>query len=402
MWTVSEFHRQLEQGALAGAREIKLVGALTEFPHALYQLADSLEVLDLSSTGLSSLPDDFARLHRLRVLFASHNRFTTLPSVLGQLPELEMLGFKACCIHTVPPESLPPRLRWLILTNNQITALPATLGERPRLQKLMLAGNQLESLPDSLVQCSRLELLRLAGNRLQTLPPPLLQLPRLVWLALAGNPLTQTSEQEMLTGTAKASIFSSDLEIHELLGRGASGHVYRATRRSDQQSLALKVFQQAHSSDGAPESELAAGLAAGQHPQLLTPLATVLPPLQGALTIALPLLPATMQPLAGPPSRRSCTRDVYAPGLQLSPAMAQHILAQISAAVRHLHLHGVLHGDLYAHNILWDPASGNALLGDFGAATLLSDLPSSQAHALMQLECRALDILRDELYAVAR
>jgi hypothetical protein len=29
----------------------------------------------------------------LRVLFASHNPFTELPSVLGQLPELEMVGF---------------------------------------------------------------------------------------------------------------------------------------------------------------------------------------------------------------------------------------------------------------------------------------------------------------------
>lgn len=387
---------------LAGAREIKLVGTLTEFPRALYQLADSLEVLDLSGTGLSSLPDDFARLHRLRVLFASHNRFTALPPMLGQLPELEMLGFKACCIHTVSPESLPPRLRWLILTDNQITSLPPALGERPRLQKLMLACNQLQVLPDSLAQCGRLELLRLAGNRLQALPPPILQLPRLTWLALAGNPFTQKSEQRVLSSTAKTSILGSDLQMHELLGRGASGHVYRATRHSNGQTLALKVFQQAHTSDGAPESELAAGLAAGQHPQLLTPLATVVPPPQGELAIALPLLPAAMRPLAGPPSLRSCTRDVYAPELQLSPAMAQHILAQVTAAVRHLHLHGVLHGDLYAHNILWDPVSGNALLGDFGAATLLSDLPATQARGLMQLERRALDILRDELYAVAR
>lgn len=29
-----------------------------------------------------------------------------------------------------------------------------------------------------------------------------------------------------------------------------------------------------------------------------------------------------------------------------------------------------MHGDLYAHNILWNPVGGKALLSDFGAATL--------------------------------
>ena len=40
----------------------------------------------------------------------------------------------------------------------------------------------------------------------------------------------------------------------------------------------------------------------------------------------------------------------------------------IASAASPLHAQGILHGDLYAHNILAIP-TGQALLGDFGAAS---------------------------------
>ncbi|BBL25250.1 leucine-rich repeat-containing protein kinase family protein [Comamonas terrigena] len=394
---------QLESGALAGAREVRLCNqGLTAIPPALFALADTLELLDLSGNQLSSLPAEFARFARLRVLFASHNPFTELPSVLGQLPELEMVGFRACRIAEVPPHSLPARLRWLILTDNCLTSVPDALGERPRLQKLMLSCNQLTALPASLVRCNRLELLRMASNRFTAVPEVLLQLPQLAWPALAGNPLTQASEQQLHAAAAAKALPFADLEVGALLGEGASGHIYRARNTRSGTELALKIFKAAHTSDGTPQSELAAGMAVTHHPQLLTPLAAVSGLPQGQLAMALPLLPEGMQPLAGPPSLRSCTRDVYAPGVSLSSCAAQHILAQISGAVRHLHYSGVLHGDLYAHNILWNPQTGAAMLSDLGAALLTRGLPTAQVRALQQIELRALHILRDELYAVAR
>src|SRR5690606_20390463 len=131
---------------------------LTEFPTALFALAETLQVLDLSGNQLTCLPGDLQRLHKLRILFCSNNPFTQLPVVLGDCEQLEMIGFKACTITHVPEHSLPPRLRWLILTDNQLSELPAALGQRPRLQKLMLSCNQLAALPD-LSDCNALELL---------------------------------------------------------------------------------------------------------------------------------------------------------------------------------------------------------------------------------------------------
>lgn len=168
---------QLRAGQLAGARHLKLACGLTEFPREIFDLADTLETLDLSGNALSTLPDDLPRLHRLRILFASDNRFTELPDVLGACPQLSMIGFKANRIRTVSARSLPPQLRWLILTDNAIDTLPAELGHCSQLQKLMLAGNRLHALPETMAACSRLELVRLSSNRLNALPAWLLRLP---------------------------------------------------------------------------------------------------------------------------------------------------------------------------------------------------------------------------------
>lgn len=387
----------LETGALAGARHVRLTGlGLRQFPRQLFCLADSLEVLDLSGNQLASLPDDLHRLHRLRILFASDNPFTELPIALGQCTQLEMVGFKACRIEHVPAQSLPPQLRWLILTDNRIEQLPASLGQRPRLQKLMLSCNQLSDLPD-LSACHRLELLRLAGNRFNQVPSAVLELPALAWPALAGNPFTAASEQAALADTALAVMSWDTLEVGELLGEGASGHIHRAVHRGDGHQIALKLFKATATSDGSPQSELAAGLRAGQHRHLLTPIARVDGSPGNGLAVALPLLDGHYRPLAGPPSFASCTRDVYAEDLQLSPQQAEQLLQGIHAAVQHLHARGIVHGDLYAHNILCNPASGHALLSDFGAAMLTDGLPAATVERLQAIEWRAFAYLQDEI-----
>ena len=185
---------QLRNGELAGIQRLQLRCELTEFPREIFDLADSLEILDLSGNQLSALPDDLPRLHKLRVIFCSDNPFTELPEVLGQCSQLSMVGFKANRIAHVSPKALPPLLRWLILTDNALTELPAEIGQCVYMQKLMLAGNQLHRLPSELASCTRLELLRVSANQLTALPEWLLHMPRLTWLAFAGNPFTQALE----------------------------------------------------------------------------------------------------------------------------------------------------------------------------------------------------------------
>ncbi len=389
---------QLRSGALAGIRRLDLSCGLSELPEEIFALADTLEVLNLSGNRLRELPHQLTRLHKLQVLFASDNDFEVLPEVLGDCPALHMVGFKANRIAEVPGAALPPALRWLTLTDNAIGHLPAELGQRPALQKLMLAGNRLQALPDSLQQAHRLELLRISANRLTEVPGWLTELPRLSWLALAGNAMGWV----VPAGSELPGMAWSDLTHGPLLGEGASGHIYQMQARGWPQPLALKLFKGQVTSDGLPEDELAACLAAGQHPALTTPVARLTGHPAQAQGLLMPLIPSAHVNLAGPPSLQSCTRDVYPSGFKLSAVLALRIASDVAGAVAHLHQRGVMHGDVYAHNIQIDPLQGQARLGDFGAATRLpTDRPELRQN-LLALEVRALGCLLQELALAAQ
>jgi hypothetical protein len=391
---------QLRRGELKGIQRLQLRCGLREFPREIFELADSLEILDLSGNQLSTLPDDLPRLHKLRVIFCSDNPFTELPEVLGQCAPLSMVGFKANRIRRVSPQALPPKLRWLILTDNALTELPAAIGQCTGLQKLMLAGNQLQSLPPELALCTRLELLRISANQLTALPPWLLHMPRLTWLAFAGNPFTQALEAQALVNAPTPPLAWSRLALNHKLGEGASGVIHQAVLHTHPgtQAVAVKLFKGSVTSDGLPECEMAACMQAGAHPHLVSAMARVSDHPEGQQALVMPLISPEFGNLAGPPSLESCTRDVYASNKRLSWQSALRIASGIAAAVQHLHACGIVHGDLYAHNILHTDA-GDALLSDFGAAAFFDIHDTVLASGLQKLEVRALGCLLEELAA---
>lgn len=384
---------QLQSGALAGAKRIKLACGLTTFPPEILDLAGTLETLDLSGNQLTCLPDDFGRLKKLKVAFFSDNLFTVFPAVLARCPELEMVGFKANRIAHIPAGALSPRLRWLILTDNSLEALPASIGHCGRLQKLMLAGNKLRALPPEMAACQSLELLRISANKLAALPAWLLALPRLSWLAFGGNPCSRS-------GGAPGDLVQipwQQLRIAEQLGEGASGVIARADwqHREGARPVAVKVFKGAVTSDGLPADEMQACLAAGQHPNLVPVLGCISQHPGQRQGLVLALIPPAFRNLGGPPSLQTCTRDTYPAGTRFRLADAIRIAAGVAAAAAHLHARGYLHGDLYAHNILVD-AAAKPLLGDFGAATPY-DAAAPGAAALERLEVRAFGCLLEDL-----
>ncbi|MDR7148102.1 hypothetical protein J2W49_000030 [Hydrogenophaga palleronii] len=392
---------QLRSGALTGTRRLDLSCGLTELPSEVLALADTLEVLNLTGNRLSTLPPELGRLRKLRIIFCSSNAFTELPEVLGDCPELEMVGFKANRIEHVPAAALPPQLRWLILTDNAIEQLPSELGLRPAMQKLMLAGNRLSAVPPGLADAHSLELLRLSANRFTELPPWLTRLPRLAWLAVAGNPLGwQHAHAQRLP-----RLPWHRLRLGDQLGEGASGHIHRVhllAEDSADQSLALKLFKGSVTSDGLPEHEIAACTAAGHHPALCTPVAELTEHPDGTPGLLMPIMPPELRNLAGPPSFQSCTRDVYLDGFALGAGDALRVASQMAQALAHLHRRGVMHGDFYAHNILWNPANGEAMLSDFGGASLLPDDQPVLRRALLALDVRAFGYLLEELAMHAR
>lgn len=388
---------QLRAGQLAGIKRLDLSCGLTEFPREIFDLADSLEILNLSGNALSSLPEDLHRLTRLRILFCSDNRFSEVPACLGQCLQLSMIGFKANRIERVPAAALPPQLRWLILTDNRIAELPEELGQRPLLQKLMLAGNRLTHLPKSLGQCHRLELLRIAANRLTELPPFLLALPRLTWLAYAGNPLESEADATALESTP--TIPWSELTLEQRLGEGASGVIHQAQWQPAGQpprAVAVKLYKGEMTSDGSPLHEMNACISAGLHPNLIRVEGRILDHPQGQNGLVMQLIDKSFANLAALPSLDSCSRDIYPDDTRFNADVTLGIALGIASVGAHLHAQGITHGDLYGHNTLWN-AQGDCLLGDFGAASFHAQDDTVQSRALQRLEVRAFGILLEEL-----
>ena len=419
---------QLRAGELCGARHLKLSENLAVFPHEILSLKETLEVLDLTGNQLSALPDELAGFGKLRIIFCSENRFTELPEVLGRCPALTMVGFKANRIATVSAKALPAGLRWLILTDNAIERLPDELGQYDALQKLMLAGNRLRELPASLANCRNLELLRIAANRIECFPEWLLALPRLAWLAYSGNPFSEGEEARAIDDAHVAPLAWETLALGELLGQGASGVIHRATifddmvgdmadesadevsqasGRADASQVAVKLFKGAVTSDGLPRCEMAASLVADSHPNLIKVIGKVADHPSGISALVMELIDPAFANLAGPPSLDSCTRDVYPEGLRLCVPDALAMAHGIASVADHLHRAGIMHGDLYGHNILFargPDAPARALLGDFGAASLYERNSYDRSNreravGLERLEVRAFGCLLEELLA---
>ena len=388
----------MKAGKLQGVKQLKLQCGLTQFPPEIFDLADSLEILDLSDNALSDLPNDLNRLKKLRIIFCSSNQFTHLPEVLGECQNLSMIGFKANQIRHIPENAIPTAtLRWFIVTDNALKAVPNALGDCANLQKLMLAGNQLTTLPTSMANCHALELLRISANQFKALPDFLFDLPKLTWFAYAGNPFCDEIEQNLILQHQVNKIDWQTLTIQHVLGQGASGITYQALWKNNglQEPVAVKLFKSDLTSDGLPRCEMHANILAGEHPNLVGVKGVIHNHPQGILGLVMPLLDADLKILANPPSFQSCSRDVYANDLNLTPQQAQFILNGVTQAAQHLHANGLMHGDLYAHNILWNV--DKVALSDLGGASFLPLDNPDLTQKLLKLEARALDVLSQEL-----
>jgi hypothetical protein len=412
---------------------------LKNVPSSFYQMKS----LNLSNTGLSSLPENFAHVFpQLSILFLSNNHFVQVPAVIGQCQHLQMVAFKSnnSSLSSIHPDALQSQLRWLILTDNQITVLPTSIGRCTKLQKLMLSGNCLVSLPDEISNCKALELVRLASNRLQDAPMQLLQLPNLAWVGLSDNPfllsshassVSQQQQQPVPLAVVLHDLDETQLESAKVLGRGAGGITYQLRYRN--QWVAVKQFASEMTSDGLPSQErsisyqASALLAAGQHKNCSS---AAFIRVLGETTPSGCMVMEYLQnfvAMAGPPSMESCSRDVYEERDENNNkcwtlTQAVQVLALLLCALVELHKIGICHGDFYGHNILIRHENDNtddndnneydnnnnmiqARLTDFGAAfkydpTTTSSSSSSSSHygkLLARIELRAYSHLVQEV-----
>lgn len=371
---------------------------------------------------MSTLPDNFDEFSQLKILFFGGNQFERIPSCLGRMKSLFMLSFKSNKLIEISEDSLTPSIGWLILTDNQLSNLPHSIGNLQGLRKLMLANNQLKSLPPELATCKQLELVRLSCNCLEHIPDFIFDLPNLSWLAISGNPCVGSVVTSSATTTTDSSINKlsyklSDLAIGEKIGSGASGDVFSVhvhcrgggggdsasqhENEPDTNAYALKLFRGICGSDGNPRDEMEISRYIGNHSCILSPIAFI-EDVNGdidepVLGIVFPKLdPKKCTSLGQPPSFDTVTRDVYLPDTSFSCHFVLHVVQGVCAACAHLHHRGIMHGDLYAHNILVH-YDGTPMLVDFGAASKYDGLTRIQSSNMQRIEVRAFGCLVEEL-----
>ncbi|QDO94695.1 protein kinase [Formosa sediminum] len=384
----------LQSGALHGTKHLKLACGLTTFPDEILELADTLEILDLSDNKLSSLPERISELKQLKIIFFARNAFTEYPTVLGNFPNLNMIGFKSNQIHTVAEHIFPPKLNWLILTDNAIKTLPQSIGNCTQLQKCALAGNKIEALPNTMAQCKNLELLRISANHLTTIPDWLFHLPKLSWIAFGGNPATY---KQPINTTFEAFTWD-DFKIDQLLGEGASGHISKAKWISRNKAIALKIFKGDVTSDGLPDDEMEVSIAAGAHESLIPVLGKIKNHPEQKNGLIMTLISPTYKNLGNPPNFATCTRDVFDDETVFNSLDILKVARNIASVCEQIHNRGINHGDLYAHNILINNTA-DCLLGDFGAATFY-DNNTNQAQNIQRVEVRAYGCLLEDLLSL--
>ncbi|KAM5558689.1 hypothetical protein ABKV19_020395 [Rosa sericea] len=112
---------------------------IREIPITFFESPNDLRVLDLSNTGISSLPPSFSLLTRLQALHLDECESMIDISILGKLKKLEILSMRRCY---------------------SIKKFPKEIGNLTNLRMLDLTGTRFETVPSQVIsRLYRLEVL---------------------------------------------------------------------------------------------------------------------------------------------------------------------------------------------------------------------------------------------------
>lgn len=177
-------------------RELKLAenDLSGELSSALCNLT-ALEVLELQSNKLTSIPADFQRLTQLRILNVSENQLRSIPSEVFSATLIELQASKNRLEGALLSLDSVPHLQELNVAQNSLTSLcDEDSIDLPAIKTLNISTNRLKSLPEVFTWVSITTLL-VGENKLTTLPEGFTTLEQLRTADFTGNDLTQLDEK---------------------------------------------------------------------------------------------------------------------------------------------------------------------------------------------------------------
>ncbi|XP_053617390.1 leucine-rich repeat-containing protein 47-like [Plodia interpunctella] len=200
--------------------EIKLAGAsiskrITEdgLDKSVFQLT-SLNLLNISDTCLTAIPDEIKRLvnlqslllfgnkievfnenitylSKLKVLDLSRNQLKSIPESINNMKDLSSINFSSNLIDSFPKLGDLPNLISVDVSNNKLTRFPdVDEANLPHLTDFKVKGNAIESLPNCVSRSlPSLKNFDIGDNQLKTVPGELASMTKLKELNLKGNKL---------------------------------------------------------------------------------------------------------------------------------------------------------------------------------------------------------------------
>ncbi|KAK1385745.1 hypothetical protein POM88_023480 [Heracleum sosnowskyi] len=165
---------------------------LTYIPMSFFERMPVLKVLDMSNTGIKTLPPSVSKLVKLEELFMRCcELLTELPHEINALGNLKVLDLYGCITLAEKPKSLkfPRCLSFLDLTNcRSLTKLPESISKLGSLEYLNLSGCiNLAEIPESIDFPKCLSFLDLRDCKsLTKLPQSITQLRFFKYLYLSG------------------------------------------------------------------------------------------------------------------------------------------------------------------------------------------------------------------------
>ncbi|GAB6982465.1 hypothetical protein JCM15908A_08400 [Prevotella dentasini JCM 15908] len=124
-----------------------------------------------SGSGSGKLPQDIAKLTKLRILWITDNNISgTIPKDIGNLTDLELLGIYQCPMYGEIPKSIGKLKKlhtlWISKTNIS-SSIPKEIGKMNTLEKLDLSDNQLTGeIPTELKNVQHINSIELSRNHL--------------------------------------------------------------------------------------------------------------------------------------------------------------------------------------------------------------------------------------------
>lgn len=153
---------------------------------------ESLEKLDFSDCGLTSMPESIKNLKNLKYLKVRNNLLTEVPSWVNQLTGLGFIDFSGCQIENKFDLTGLFNLTDIVLDyNSKLKELPTGINTLSNLARLTASNCNIKTITDDILGCEKLYLVDFHGNeKLVNIPDKLSSLPEIIAICIDDTGIT--------------------------------------------------------------------------------------------------------------------------------------------------------------------------------------------------------------------